>query len=452
MTDTTAPLTLWRHAHVATMAGDAPYGAIADGALLTTGERLHWVGPDSALPAEARARITAEHDLDGRLVTPGLIDCHTHLVYAGHRAREFELRLQGASYEQIARAGGGIRATVAATRAADEAGLLALAEPRARSLLAEGVTTLEIKSGYGLAADTEARCLRVARTLGRQLGITVRTTALGAHALPPEFDGRPDDYIDAVIGWLPALQAEGLADAVDVFCDTIGFTPAQTRRVFDAAQALGLPVKLHAEQLSDQGGAALAAGYGALSCDHLEHLSAEGIAAMARAGTVAVLLPGAYYFLRDTHLPPVAALRAAGVPIAVASDHNPGSAPGLSLLLMLNMACTLFRLTPEEALAGVTTHAARALGLAASHGRLAPGCRADFVAWDVDHPAELSYWFGRNPCREIVVGGRLRPDLVSAPAGGATTHITAHITTHTATQITADTTARATTQTAGDRP
>jgi len=409
-----APLTLWRQARLATMARATPYGLVDDGALLTDGARLHWVGPLAALPAEARPRIAAEHALGGRLVTPGLIDCHTHLVYAGHRAREFELRLQGASYEQIARAGGGIRSTVAATRAADEAQLLALAEPRARALAAEGVTTLEIKSGYGLSAEAEARCLRVARRLGERLGLTVRSTALGAHALPPEFDGRPDDYIDAVIAGLPALQAEGLVDAVDVFCDTIGFTPAQTRRVFEAARARGLPVKLHAEQLSDQGGAALAAGFGALSCDHLEHLSAEGIAAMAAAGTVAVLLPGAYYFLRDTTLPPVAALRAAGVPIAVASDHNPGSSPGLSLLLMLNMACTLFRLTPEEALAGVTVHAARALGLAASHGRLAAGCRADFVAWNLEHPAELSYWFGRNPCAAVVVGGRPRPDLAPA--------------------------------------
>jgi imidazolonepropionase len=411
----TDALTLWRDARLATMdtaihddKGPQPYGLVERGALLTQGERLHWVGPESRLPRSVRGRIRDEHSLDGCLVTPGLIDAHTHLVYAGERAREFELRLQGASYEQIARAGGGIRSTVAATRAADEATLLALATARAGVLMAEGVTTLEVKSGYGLALDTEARCLRTARRLGQALGLTLRTTALGAHAVPPEFEGRPDDYIEAVVSWLPALQAEGLVDAVDVFCDTIGFTPAQTRRVFDAAQALGLPVKLHAEQLSDQGGAALAASYQALSCDHLEHLSAEGVAAMAAAGTVAVLLPGAYYFLRDTHLPPVAALRAAGVPMAVASDHNPGSSPGLSLLLMLNMACTLFRLTPEEALAGVTVHAARALGLGASHGRLVAGARADFAAYAVNHPAELAYWFGTNPCRRVVCGGRLR--------------------------------------------
>ncbi len=404
-------LTLWRRARLATMDASLsaePYGLIADGAMLTKGERLHWVGRLADLPAAAHPRIGAEHDLDGLLVTPGLIDAHTHLVYAGERAREFELRLQGASYEQIAHAGGGIRSTVAATRAADEAALLAAATARARTLMAEGVTTLEVKSGYGLELATEARCLRVARRLGQDLGLTLRTTALGAHALPLEYEGRADDYIGAVVSWLPALQAEGLVDAVDVFCDTIGFTPAQTRRVFDAARALGLPVKLHAEQLSDQGGAALAAGYGALSCDHLEHLSPSGVAAMAAAGTVAVLLPGAYYFLRDTHLPPVAALRAAGVPMAVASDHNPGSSPALSLLLMLNMACTLFRLTPEEALAGVTVHAARALGLSASHGRLTSGQRADFAAYAVDHPAELAYWLGANPCRRVACAGRLR--------------------------------------------
>ncbi|MEK8052897.1 imidazolonepropionase [Ideonella sp. DXS22W] len=388
------------------MDGATPYGWLPDGALLTQGDTLRWVGPMSGLPADLRGHITDEVDLGDRLVTPGLIDAHTHLVYAGDRAREFERRLQGATYEEIARAGGGIRSTVAATRAASEDELLALALARARQLLAEGVTTLEIKSGYGLDADTEARCLRVARRVGSALGVTVRSTSLGAHALPPEYDGRPDDYIDAVAAWLPAQAAAGLLDAVDVFCDTIGFTPAQTRRVFDAARALGLPVKLHAEQLSNQEGAALAAGYGALSCDHIEHLSASGIAAMAQAGTVAMLLPTAYYFLRDTHLPPVQALREAGVPIAVASDHNPGSSPGLSLLLAMNMACTLFRLTPEEALAGTTVHAARALGLQATHGRLAAGCRADFVAWNLNHPAELSYWFGHRPAQRVVLGGR----------------------------------------------
>jgi imidazolonepropionase len=384
-------------------------GLVDDGAMLVQGDTLLWVGVDGQWPAQYQPQITAEHDLQGALVTPGLIDAHTHLVYAGHRALEFELRLQGASYEDIARAGGGIRSTVAATRAATQAELLAAALPRARALAAEGVTTLEIKSGYGLDAATETRCLQVARQVGQHTGLTVRTTSLGAHALPPEFEGRPDDYIEAVVSWLPAQAALGLVDAVDVFCDTIGFTPRQTERVFAAARALGLPVKLHAEQLSDQGGAALAARYQALSCDHLEHLSAAGVAAMAQAGTVAVLLPGAYYFLRETKLPPIAQLRAAGVPIALASDHNPGSSPGLSLLLMLNMACTLFRLTPAEALAGVTVHAARALGLGASHGQLQAGKRADFVVWHLDHPAELAYWFGRNPCRRVVRGGQETP-------------------------------------------
>ncbi len=428
--NTASPLTLWRQADLATMDGTTPYGWRPDGALLTEGGTLRWVGALGALPAGLRARIGAEVDLGGRLVTPGLIDAHTHLVYAGDRAREFEQRLQGASYEQIARAGGGIRSTVAATRAASEATLLGLAKGRARQLLVEGVTTLEIKSGYGLDADTEARCLRVARRVGAELGLTVRCTSLGAHALPPEYDGRPDDYIDAVAAWLPAQAADGLVDAVDAvdaFCDTIGFTPVQTRRVFDAARALGLPVKLHAEQLSNQEGAALAAGYGALSCDHIEHLSAAGLAAMARAGTVAMLLPTAFYFLRDTQLPPVAALRQAGVPMAVASDHNPGSSPGLSLLLAMNMACTLFRLTPEEALAGTTLHAARALGLQATHGRLAPGCRADFVAWNLNHPAELSYWFGQRPAQRVVAAGRTlhlaaealpMPDAPDAPDAG----------------------------------
>jgi imidazolonepropionase len=394
--------TLWRNARLATLDGPEPWGWIERGALLSEGDTIRWVGDDSALPASLRPE--REVDLGGALLTPGLIDCHTHLVYGGQRAREFELRLQGASYEQIARAGGGIRSTVAATRAADDDELFKQARERASTLMREGVTTLEIKSGYGLSAEHEARCLRIARALGRDLPLMVRTTCLSAHALPPEFDGRADEYIDAVIDWLPRLAAEGLVDAVDAFCETIAFSPGQTRRVFDAARALNLPVKLHAEQLSDCGGAALAAGYGALSCDHLEWLSADGVRAMAASGTVAVLLPGAFYFLRETRLPPVQALREAGVPIALASDHNPGSSPGLSLLLMLNMGCTFFRLTPEEALRGVTVHAARALGLP-DRGRLAAGQRADFVAWDLQHPNELAYWFGRNPCRRRIVAG-----------------------------------------------
>ena len=397
--------TLWRDARLVTLQPGSAWSPVDHAALLVDDGHIRWAGPLADLPAMLAPTIVAEQSLGGALVTPGLVDCHTHLVYGGHRAAEFELRLQGASYEQIARAGGGILSTVAATRAATEDQLHASALPRARALLAEGVTTLEIKSGYGLSAEHEARCLRVARRLGQVLPLTVRTTSLAAHALPPEFAGQPDAYLDAAIAWLPQLQAAGLVDAVDAFCETIAFSPAQTRRMFDAARALGLPVKLHAEQLSNQHGAALAASYGALSCDHLEHLDEAGIAAMAAAGTVAVLLPGAFYFLRETKLPPVAALRAAGVPMAIASDHNPGSSPGLSLLLMLNMACTLLRLTPEEAVLGATRHAAAALGLGTSHGQLAAGFAADFVAWDLDHPRELAYWFGRNPCRRVVRAG-----------------------------------------------
>jgi len=400
-----AARTLWRHARLATMTNDSPWGWVEDGALLVEGDRIVWAGPDVNIPQDGS--VQTEHDLHGALVTPGLIDAHTHLVYGGDRAAEFELRLQGASYEDIARAGGGIRSTVAATRAASDDMLFSSAAARARTLMHEGVTTIEIKSGYGLSAAHEARCLAVARRVGTELPLTVRTTSLAAHTLPLEYAGRADDYIDAACGWLTAQHAAGLVDAVDAFCDTIGFTPAQTERIFQAAQRLGLPVKLHAEQLSDQGGAALAARFGALSCDHLEHLSADGIHAMRAAGTVAMLLPGAYYFLRETKLPPVQALRDAGVPIAIATDHNPGSSPALSLLLMLNMACTLFRLTPEEAWHGVTVHAARALGLP-DRGRLAAGLRADFVVWEAEHPREMAYRFGHNPCRHVVRGGLLR--------------------------------------------
>ncbi len=394
--------TLWRNARLCTLAGASGWGLIDDAALLVDGERIAWLGAQSQLPAGLVADQT--HDLSGALVTPGLVDCHTHLVYGGQRANEFELRLQGASYEDIARAGGGIRATVAATRAASEQALFDHAAARARAFMSEGVTTLEVKSGYGLSAEHEARCLRVARRLGAELRLSVRTTALPAHALPPEFAGRADDYIAAACGWLAEWHAQGLVDAVDAFCDTIGFTLEQTRRMFTAAQKLGLPIKLHAEQLSDSGGAQLAASFQALSCDHLEHLSAAGVAAMHAAGSVAVLLPGAFYFLRETKLPPVQALREAGVPIAIASDHNPGSSPGLSLLLMLNMACTLFRMTPEEALRGVTVNGARALGLH-DRGSLAVGQRADFAVYELDHPNELAYWFGRHPCLRVVCGG-----------------------------------------------
>ncbi|MEP7057083.1 MAG: imidazolonepropionase [Caldimonas sp.] len=400
-------LTLWRDARLATLCGATPWAEIERGALLVDGERLAWVGAEHDLPSHLARDVTSEQSLGGALVTPGLVDCHTHLVYAGERAREFELRLEGASYEEIARAGGGIRSTVAATRAATDETLFAAAARRARALMAEGVTTIEIKSGYGLTLHDERRCLAAARRIGAELGLTVRTTCLAAHTLAPEYEGRADEYIDAVCGWLAVLIAEGLVDAVDGFCETIGFTLAQTRRLFEAARALGLPVKLHAEQLSDQHGAELASEFGALSCDHLEHLGEPGVRAMQAAGTVAVLLPGAYYFLRETKLPPIDALRAQAVPIAIATDHNPGTSPTLSLLLMINMACVLFRLTPEEAVRGVTVNAARALGLA-DRGTLAAGQRADFAVWDLEHANELAYWFGRNPCRRSVVGGRER--------------------------------------------
>jgi imidazolonepropionase len=394
---------VWTNARLATMtAGGAPYGAIEDGAIAVRDGRIAWVGRRGDLPEGAKAI----HDLGGAWVTPGLIDCHTHLVFGGDRAGEFEQRLKGATYEEIARAGGGIRSTVARTRAASEEELLKSAGKRLASLLAEGVTTIEIKSGYGLDVESEAKMLRVARRLGEVHPVTVRTTFLGAHALPPEYQGRQSDYIDLVAGpMLDAVAKEKLADAVDVFAERIAFSREETARVFKAAQAKGLPVKLHADQLSDQRGAALAARFGAMSAEHLEHASEDGVAAMGRAGTVAVLLPGAFYFLRDTRLPPIDLFRRHRVPIAIASDCNPGSSPAVSLLLMLNMACTLFRLTPEEALAGVTRNAARALGLD-DRGTLAAGKVADFVAWDVSHPAELSYWIGANPARSVVRGGK----------------------------------------------
>ena len=399
----TATTTIWRHARLATLAGDG-WGDVDDGALVVEGSRIAWVGADADLPRSFSAEAHGEHDLGGALVTPGFVDCHTHLVYGGDRAREFEMRLEGASYEDIARAGGGIRSTVAATRAASEDALVASATERALGFMAEGVTTIEIKSGYGLSLADESKCLRAARRLGDALPVDVRTTYLGAHALPPEFEGRADAYVDAACDWMATLHAAGLVDAVDAFCERIAFSPSQTRRVFEAARALGLPVKLHAEQLSDQGGAALAASFGALSCDHLEHASDAGVRAMADAGSVAVLLPGAYYALRETVLPPVAALRAAGVPIAIASDHNPGTSPSRSLVLMLNMACTLFRLTPLEALRGVTVNAARALGLD-DRGTLAAGQRADFAVWNASHGHDLAYGFGGNPCRRVVFDG-----------------------------------------------
>ncbi len=391
-------------AHLATMTDDDGYGIVRDGAVGIVGERIAWVGAARDLPKGATARRRL--DAAGAWATPGLVDCHTHLVYAGNRANEFEARLHGATYAEIAEAGGGIKATVAATRAAGDDELVAASRPRLAALAAEGVTTVEIKSGYGLDTATECRLLHAARRVAREVGVDVRTTLLAAHAVPTEFAGRADAYVDLVCReTIPAAAGAGLADAVDAFCETIAFTAPQTRRVFDAARAHGLPVKLHADQLSDTGGAALAAEFGALSADHLEYASDAGIAAMGRAGTVAVLLPGAYYVLRETQAPPVAALREHGVPMAIATDCNPGTSPTTSLLLMLNMACTLFRLTPEEALAGVTRHAARALGLG-DRGTLAPGQRADVVLWDVASPAELAYRIGGNPCAGIVRAGR----------------------------------------------
>ncbi len=397
---------IWLNCSIASLKSDAaqPYGLIEDAALVVQAGRVHWLGARVDLSPDFLASAAQIHDAKGALITPGLIDCHTHLVYGGHRAHEFEQRLNGVSYEEIANKGGGIASTVKATRAASEIELLAQSKPRLKALLSEGVTTLEIKSGYGLALEHERKTLRVARQLATECPVSVQATFLGAHAVPPEFAGRSDAYVDEVLSMLSALHAEGLVDAVDAFCEGIGFSIAQTERVFQAAAALGLPVKLHAEQLSNSGGAQLAARFKAMSCDHLEWLSMEGVRAMASAGTTAVLLPGAFYFLRETKLPPVAQLRSAGVGIAISTDCNPGSSPCTSLLLMMNMACTLFRLTAQEALAGVTRNAARALGFS-DRGVLAEGMRADFVLWDVRSPAELSYCFGSNPRLQTVFDG-----------------------------------------------
>lgn len=382
-----------------------PYGFVDGGALGWKDGAIVFAGPPSELPAAPSTLVARVESAGDMLVTPGLIDCHTHLVFGGDRSDEFEQRLNGVTYEAIARAGGGILSSVRATRETDEDGLLAQALPRARALLADGVTTIEIKSGYGLDLETEAKMLRVARRLGSELGIGVRTTLLAAHALPPEFAGRSDAYVDAVCDViLPGIADAGLADAVDAFCETIAFTPAQTRRVFDTARALGLPVKLHADQLSDLDGASLVAEFGGLSADHLEWTSNAGIRAMAAAGTVAVLLPGAFYALRETKMPPIAALREHGVAMAIASDLNPGTSPILSLRLAMNMACTLFRMTPEEALRGTTVNAARALGLA-DRGTLHPGKRADFVIWNAHQPSDLCYWIGGSLARRVVIAG-----------------------------------------------
>lgn len=377
-------------------------------ALGIAGGKIAWMVPDANLPAFTPAPEFAQFDGAGAWVTPGLVECHTHLVFGGNRADEFRRRLAGATYEDIARAGGGIVSTVIATRKASEDELFASAALRLARLISQGVTAVEIKSGYGLDVQTEAKMLRVARRLGRELPVTVYTTFLGAHALPPEYRGRPDEYIGLVCAeMLPVLADQGLVDAVDVFCENIAFSVAQSERVFQAAASLGLPVKMHAEQLSNIGGSQLAARYGALSADHLEHAVEADVAAMRRAGTVAVLLPAAYYCLRETTRPPVELFRRHGVPMAIATDCNPGTAPVLSPLLTMNMACTLFGFTVEEALLGYTRHAAQALGKADVHGTLEAGRDADFAIWEVDTPAELVYWLGASPCRAVIRRGKI---------------------------------------------
>ncbi|APC19930.1 MULTISPECIES: imidazolonepropionase [Pseudomonas] len=394
--------TLWQHCNVASMASGV-YSIIEDAAMVTSGAHIEWIGRRSEAPAGDYAQV---NDLAGAWVTPGFIDCHTHTVFGGNRSGEFEQRLQGVSYAEIAAAGGGIASTVRATRAATEEELFSSARKRLLSLLRDGVTSVEIKSGYGLDLASERKILRVIRRLGEELPVSVRSTCLAAHALPPEYAERSDAYIEHICSeMLPALAAEGLVDAVDAFCEYLAFSPEQVERVFIAAQQLGLPVKLHAEQLSSLHGSSLAARYHALSADHLEFMTEEDAIAMAASGTVAVLLPGAFYFLRETQLPPMEALRKHGVKIAVASDLNPGTSPALSLRLMLNMACTCFRMTPEEALAGVTLHAAQALGMEKTHGSLEVGKVADFVAWQIDRPADLAYWLGGDLEKRVVRHG-----------------------------------------------
>ena len=396
---------LLTNATLATMNGGEPYGLLRSGCLVLAGDKIDWVGLVADLP-ERYAQLQSK-DLEGRLVTPALIDCHTHIVHGGNRAAEFEMRLNGASYEAVARAGGGIVSTVDATREATKDDLIRTALPRLDSLIAEGTATVEVKSGYGLDCETELRMLRAARSLEAARPVRIKTSFLGAHAVPKEFEGRADAYIEEVcIPTLKAAHAEGLVDAVDGFCEGIAFQAEQVKKVFDVATGLGLPVKLHAEQLSNTRGTQLAARYGALSADHIEYASHADAMALAEAGSVAVLLPGAFYTLRETQKPPLDHLRSCGVPIALASDCNPGSSPLTSLLLTMNMACTLFRMTPEEALAGVTRNGARALGLSDS-GMIKPGLRADLAIWDVEHPAELSYRIGFNPLHQRIFGGRL---------------------------------------------
>jgi imidazolonepropionase len=402
--------TIWSNARIATMDArlSAPYGLIEEGAFAVAADgTIAWIGRGADVPPAMLDDAVSHHDLGGRLVLPGFIDCHTHLVYAGDRSQDFEMRLAGARYDEIARAGGGILSTVRATREASAEALDAASERRLLALAESGVTTVEIKSGYGLDRETELRMLRTARALGKRHAITVRTTFLGLHARPPEF-ATADEYVDFVIEEvLPAIASENLADSVDAFCETIAFTAAQTARFFDAARGLGFELKLHADQLSDGGGAALAARYGALCADHLEYASSQGLAAMAAAGTVAVVLPGATYFLREAKLPPLDEMRRLGVSIAIATDCNPGTSPLVSMLLALNLACTLFRITPEEALAGATRNAARALGVADRTGTLSAGRSADFTVWDVERPAELAYAIGANPLYLVSRGGRI---------------------------------------------
>lgn len=402
---------VWLNANLATFSrGDDTLGILEDGVVAVRGDTIVWVGPRRDFSEDELGTDTVVHDTDGAWITPGLIDCHTHLVFGGDRADEFEARLKGSTYTEIARAGGGIRSTVRATRNASTETLQDAVVARAERLLAEGVTTLEIKSGYGMDVETEIRLLRVARNVGERLPVTVRTTLLGLHALPPEYEGRRSDFVSLVCEeLLPLAVSEGLVDAVDAFCEGIAFDRDECASLFEAARALGLPVRLHADQLSDTGGAALAASFSALSADHLEYASEEGVRALAAARSVAVLLPGAFYFLRETRVPPIDAFRREGVPMALATDANPGSSPILSLLSILNMGCTLFGLTPDEALAGVTRNAARALGMADEIGTLEPGKRADLAIWDVDHPRELAYWIGANPCRNVVRGGTVVP-------------------------------------------
>lgn len=399
---------LWINADLATMAPNrGPWGAIRDGAVAVRDGRVAWVGPRGSLPEDAAGGAREVHDAGGAWITPGLVDCHTHAVFGGDRAREFERRLGGESYQEIARSGGGILATVRATRAADEDTLVRQAASRVRALVAEGVTTVEVKSGYGLDLDTELRMLRAARRLGRELPVTVRTTLLGAHAVPPEYEGDREGYLRLVMEEMtPRAAAEGLADAVDAFCEGIAFSPRECEAVLEAGRRHGLPGHLHADQLSDGGGAGVAAAAGALSADHLEHTGRRGVEALAEAGTVAVLLPGAYHVLGGEARPPVTALREAGVPMAVATDLNPGTSPVTSLLLAMHLACVHFRLTPSEALAGATRAGARALGLEDRKGTLEPGRDADLALWSVAHPRELAYWAGRNPCAGVVRAGR----------------------------------------------